>query len=267
MLALLSPAKKLAFDGPLPTPNATDPELIADTAVVAALARALSTEALAAAMDLSDDLASLTWQRFQDFTVDPGGRPALFTFAGDVYQGLDAGSLSADAALWAQDRVRILSGLYGVLRPLDRIRAYRLEMGTKLANPRGKDLVTFWRAGITDALARAVADHADRTVLNLASDEYFAAVDTQRLGARVVTPVFQDVKDGKARALFLFVKRARGRAVRWLVDQRADRAEALRDADLDGYRYDAEASGPDRWVFRRPQPPPMGPRRGGAKRE
>lgn len=227
--------------------------------MIAEVARGKSAAELAKLMDLSEDLATLTFERFQAFSLDPeGGRPALLAFNGDVYQGLDAYTLSAADLGWAQDRLRILSGLYGLLRPLDRMHPYRLEMGSKLANPRGKDLATFWRGVLAPELDRAVAGHPDPTLVNLASDEYFGAIDRKRLAARVVTPVFQDVKDGKARSLFLFVKRARGRAARWLIEHRADRADALKDAELEGYRFDREASEPDRWVFRRPQPPPMG---------
>jgi cytoplasmic iron level regulating protein YaaA (DUF328/UPF0246 family) len=133
-------------------------------------------------------------------------------------------------------------------------------MGTKLKNARGKDLCAFWRGVLASHIDAAVAGHADGHVLNLASDEYFSAVDASALRARVVTPVFQDVKDGKARSLFLFVKRARGATARWLIQQRADRVDALKDAVIDGYAFDAAASEGTRWVFRRDQPPPMGGR-------
>jgi hypothetical protein len=209
-------------------------------------------------MHLSDNLATSTWERFQQLSLAPeGGRPAALTFAGEVYQGLDAWSLSADDLAWAQDHLAILSGLYGLLRPLDRLQPYRLEMGTKLDNPRGKDLVSFWRAVVTRRVDALVAGHADPTVVNLASDEYFSAVDRKGLTARVVTPVFQDIKDGKARALFLFVKRARGAMARWIVEHRAERAEQLKEAAVHDYRFVPEASDDVRWVFRRPQPPPV----------
>src|SRR5262249_37877468 len=161
---------------------------------------------LATLMDLSEDLANLTHERFQAMDLDRDeGRPALLAFAGDVYQGLDAGSLSVADLKWAQDHVAVLSGLYGLLRPLDRIQPYRPEMGSKLANPRGKGLYAFWKPVLAAAIDAAAGEG---TVVNLASDEYFSAVDRKTLKATVVTPVFQDVKDGKARALFLFVKRA-----------------------------------------------------------
>ncbi|MEQ1569978.1 MAG: peroxide stress protein YaaA [Myxococcota bacterium] len=257
MLALLSPAKKLDFTRPLPSVDPTDPALGERSAAVLRAARGASTAELASLMDLSEDLARSTFERFRDHPgVPDGGRPALSVFAGDVYVGFDAGSLPADGWRWAQDHLAILSGLYGLLRPLDRIHPYRLEMGTKLANPYGKDLYAVWRPVLAEVVDRAVEGHPDGTVLNLASDEYASAIDLKRLRARVVTPVFQDVKDGRARAVFLFVKRARGAMARWLVDHQADRPEAIKDAGVGGYTFDASASDADRWVFRRPQPPP-----------
>jgi uncharacterized protein len=227
--------------------------------VILERARGLDAAALAQKMHLSEALATSTWERFQQMSFAPdGGRPALLTFAGDVYQGLDAATLSAADLAWAQDHVAILSGLYGLLRPLDRMRAYRLEMGTKLENPRGKDLVSFWREVLTPRVDALVAGHPDPTVVNLASDEYFSALDKKRLRARVVTPVFQDVKDGNARALFLFVKRARGAMARWMIEHRVERAEELQGAEVLGYRFLPEASEGTRWVFRRPQPPAVG---------
>ncbi|MEZ4237637.1 MAG: peroxide stress protein YaaA [Myxococcota bacterium] len=252
----MSPAKKLDDAKPVPTDRITEPRFVDDAAVLLERARALTRADLTKLMHVSDALATSTFERFQAMSFAPeGGRQAVLTFAGEVYQGLDATTLGAADLDWAQDHVAILSGLYGLLRPLDRMRPYRLEMGTKLANPGGKDLVSFWRERITPAIDAAVAGHEDPTVVNLASDEYFSAIDRKRLQARVVTPVFQDVKAGKARSLFLFVKRARGAMTRWLVEQRVERAEALKEAEVLGYRFVAEASEGDRWVFRRPQPP------------
>jgi hypothetical protein len=257
VLALLSPAKKLDFASPLPEVRPTDPQLVDDLRLVLAAARKKSKAELAELMDLSDDLATSTFERFRDFEEE-GGRPAILAFAGDVYQGLRASTLSVQDLEWAQSRLAILSGLYGFLRPLDRIRPYRLEMGTKLANPRGKDLYAFWSGVLAPLIDRTVAEHSDPTVVNLASDEYFSAVDRKRLQAGVITPVFQDVKNGKARAVFLFVKRARGAMARWIVENRVERAADLRDAEIDGYRFVAEASDDARWVYRRDQPPPVG---------
>lgn len=266
ILALLSPAKKLDFERPLPDVAATDPELLDHTAVLLERARQLDEDALASLMHLSVDLATLTRERFRSFDLDPaGGRPAILAFTGEVYLGLNAIGLLPEDLLWAGDHLRILSGLYGLLRPLDRMHPYRLEMSTKLANPRGRDLYAFWRAELAPRIDAAVAGHADPTVVNLASDEYFSAVDRTRLAATVVTPVFQDLKDGTARSLFLYVKHARGALARWMVENRIERATDLRDAEIDGYRYDAHASEPDRWVFRRPCPPPIRQRRAASR--
>lgn len=261
ILALLSPAKKLDFERPVPTDTFTRPALIDDVRELLAVARRQSAADLKRLMDISDDLATLNHARFQVLDPEPAApdaRQALLAFAGDVYVGLDACSLSPDDLSWAQDHLAVLSGLYGYLRPLDLIQPYRLEMGTRLANPRGKDLYAFWKQRLADRVNAAVAGHADPTVVNLASDEYFSAVDTKRLTSRVVTPVFQDIKDGKARAVFLFVKRARGRMARWIVEHRIERAEDLKGFEEDGYRFVEDVSDAARWVFRRPQPPPVG---------
>ncbi len=257
MLALLSPAKKLHADPRAPHGIApTAPALREDARQLGATAKRRSRADWARLMDLSDDLAASTHERFQAFDADAVGTPALLTFAGDVYVGAAAHTWSADDLRWAQDHLAILSGLYGLLRPLDGIAPYRLEMGTRLENERGKDLYAFWRGRLAEEIDRRVAGHADETVVNLASDEYFSAVDPKRLRSKVVTPVFQDVKDGKARSLFLFVKRARGALARWMVERRAERASDLKEAEFDGYVYTPAASTADRWVFRRPQPPP-----------
>jgi cytoplasmic iron level regulating protein YaaA (DUF328/UPF0246 family) len=257
VLALLSPAKKLHLEPSVPAEiGPTVPALLADARALQAVAKDRTRADWARLMDLSDELAESTWARFQSFDAAGPGTPALLTFAGDVYVGAAAQEWSADDLRWAQDHLAILSGLYGLLRPLDGIAPYRLEMGTKLANPRGKDLYAWWKGSLAGEIDRRVAGHADPTVVNLASDEYFSAVDAKKLRAKVVTPVFQDVKDGKARSLFLFVKRARGGLARWMVQRRVERAEDLKQATFDGYVFNAEASTADRWVFRRPQPPP-----------
>ncbi len=259
MLALLSPAKKLVLDTPFVPEAATQSDFLADTRKLLPVVKKLSTGDLRSLMDISDDLATLNHDRFQamelPFTPE-NARPAALTFAGEVYTAFDAWSLPQADLDWAQDHVRILSGLYGMLRPLDLVQPYRLEMGTKLANPRGKDLYAFWRKSLTPELAKAVSGHADPTVINLASTEYSKAIDLKKLGVPVVTPVFQDVKDGKARTLFLFAKRARGWMARWMVEHRAETPEDLKRFDTGGYRFDPAASDATKWVFRRPQPPP-----------
>lgn len=261
MLTLLSPAKKL--DGrPVSTELApTEPALMDQTRTLMKTTRRLKKGDLADLMKLSDKLATLNHERFQSWeashTVD-NALPAVLTFAGDVYQGLDARSLDDEGLAWAQERLVILSGLYGVLRPLDLIQPYRLEMGTRLKTRRGASLYDFWSDRLAKALNAQLADHEDPTIVNLASNEYFSAVPRKALRHPVLDIRFQDVSDGKARTISFYAKRARGAMARWIVDNRIDRHEALKEAEIDGYRFDAKASAPRDWVFRRPKPPPKG---------
>ena len=256
MLVLLSPAKKLDF-APIKHPPATAPVLIEETARLAKTARQLSRAKIKAMMSLSDDLAQLNYERFQAFDVEKNadGFPAALAFAGDVYRGLEARTLKADDLKWAQEHLRILSGLYGVLRPLDAIQAYRLEMGTKLHTRRGESLYDFWGPRIAKSLKADLEGSKEPAILNLASDEYFKAVDLKALKAPVQTVKFQDVKDGKARSLFLFVKLARGLMARWVIENRVDRLEDVKSFNVEGYKFDPAASSEAAWVFKRPQPP------------
>lgn len=262
MLALLSPAKKLdptpltAMRKKLPL---TEPQFLADAASLAAAARKLSTAELAALMDLSDDLAELNRGRFKAWKKahvlgENDAKPAILAFNGDVYAGLDASTLKNPQLEWMNGHVFILSGLYGVLRPLDLMQPYRLEMGSKLSNKKGKDLYTFWGDKLAKTIDRALADHAPegRVVLNLASQEYFKAVSKKALKAPVIDFTFKELKDGKAVALMLFAKRARGMMARFMTTQRVDRPEGLKDFDLDDYRFDKAASTEREWVFTRP---------------
>jgi len=259
MLTLLSPAKKLDEATALPTPEHTQPAFLDDTRELLSITRELSADDLSSLMKISDNLATLNHERFQSFELpltSDNARPAALTFAGEVYTALDAWSLSEPDLQWAQSHVRILSGLFGILKPLDLIQPYRLEMGTRLANPRGRNLYDFWRDTLTPALAEEVAAQAVPGIVNLASNEYSKAVRLQRLDVPVITPKFQDVKEGKARTLFLFAKRARGWMTRWIIEERVDSVDALKEFTGGGYRYEPEHSTDDTLVFRRPQPPP-----------
>jgi len=257
MLLVLSPAKSLDFTPPPANLPLTTPALKADIAELAKVARRLKTSELKRLMSLSDDLAELAHARFQAF--DPAcedGLQAAIAFAGDVYRGLDARTLDRKAMSWAQDRVRILSGLYGVLRPLDALQPYRLEMGARLRNPRGGSLYDFWGERITQALNAVAEGHADPTVVNLASQEYFGAVRVADLAAPLVTCHFQETRpDGPPRVLSFHAKRARGLMARFAIDRRIDRAEQLKSFDTGGYAFQPEASTDADWVFSRPQPP------------
>lgn len=261
MLALLSPAKKLdetALDTPL---DVTQPHFAADTQTLMKTTRTLRVQDLKSLMHISDNLAELNHARFQTWTPEHtqhNALPAALTFAGDVYQGLDARSLPAEDLEWAQDHVAILSGLYGLLRPLDLMQPYRLEMGSKLKNPRGKDLYAFWAERLAPRIDALTEGHADRTIVNLASNEYFSAVRVKDLESPVLQLSFQDVKDGRARTISFFAKRARGAMARWIIEHRPAHAEDLKAANPEGYAFDAEASTETRWVYRRQQPPPAG---------
>ena len=252
MLLLLSPAKRLDLSE-APAPRTTAPRFADATETLARSLRAKSAAEIAGLMGLSDDLAQLNRERFRAFGGQPT-QPAILAFAGDVYRGLDARSLDQDGLDAAQDRLRILSGLYGLLRPLDEIEPYRLEMGTKLRTRGAGDLYAYWGDRIGRMIDADLDGHAERVVVNLASNEYAKAA-LPHLTARTVTPVFREVKDGKARTLALFAKVARGRMARWVIDEGVATANDLRAFDRDGYAFDAAASTPDRLVFSRPQPP------------
>ncbi len=258
MLTLLSPAKKLNFDRPAPPLEITQPRLTDDTREIAAVAKKQSAADLKRLMHISDKLAELNAERFKAFDLDGrsnSAAPAGLTFDGDVYWGLDAKSMGEDTLAYAQDHLRILSGLYGVLRPMDAIQPYRLEMGTKMANPRGGSLYDFWGSHIAETLAQDVGSHGDGSIVNLASDEYFKAVDRETLKAPVISATFLNVKDGEARKPIYHVKFARGLMARWIMENRVDRADGLKDFNAEGYKFDAAASSEDQLVFTRPQPP------------
>jgi len=260
MLTVLSPAKKLNFDRPTPDLPTSTPALEKDIAVLTKQTRTLSAKRLGKLMDISDSLAELNYQRFQDFSLPFGplnSRPAAFAFAGDTYVGLDVEQLSAEDLDFAQSQLRILSGLYGLLRPMDLMQPYRLEMGTKLKNSRGKNLYEFWGSRITDQLNASLMDHEDKVVVNLASKEYFKSIQTRELKGRVITPVFLERKDGKSRTLFLFAKRARGMMARFAIQQRINQAEDLKAFSEGGYQFQPDRSDESRWVFERDQPPPV----------
>jgi cytoplasmic iron level regulating protein YaaA (DUF328/UPF0246 family) len=257
MLIVLSPAKALNFDAPPASAPLTTPEMTGHTAELAAVAKKLKAADLKRLMSLSDDLAKLSRDRFQAFEpASEEGLQAAFAFNGDVYQGLQARTLSKAELAWAQDHVRILSGLYGLLRPLDAIQPYRLEMGTRLKTKRGTNLYDFWGATIAETLNAAAMGHKDKTLVNCASEEYFGAVDRAALKLPVVTCRFLEEKDGEARMISFYAKRARGSLARWAVRNRVQRAVDLKGFDADGYRFVLEASSDETFTFARPQPAP-----------
>jgi cytoplasmic iron level regulating protein YaaA (DUF328/UPF0246 family) len=269
MLMLLSPAKAMNFDEASHAPKATKPALTKDIAEIAGVAKKLSKGDIKKLMGISDSLADLNYERFQAFKTGGrinGAKQAALTFAGDVYRGLDANTLEGDDLEYAQDRLRILSGLYGLLRPLDGIQPYRLEMGSRLKNPRGDNLHAFWGPVIAKELDKAVKSHDDKTIVCLASNEYAKAVDRKALKSPFVMFNFKEVKDGKARAMMIFVKQARGMMARWAIENRIEKAEDLKTFSAGGYKFSKPLSSDEEWVFTRPQPKPKQPKPKAAKK-
>ena len=255
MLFLLSPAKSLDYETPLdPQQPHTAPLFVKQSKELIALLRTQSPLQISALMSLSDKLAGLNVARYQAWSskaTPKNARQAVLAFDGDVYGGLDARSLGGEDLAWSQDHVCILSGLYGVLRPLDLMQPYRLEMGTRLANAQGRDLYHFWGAQIADYLNTRLRSDISPVVINLASQEYFRAVDTQALKARVVECVFEDHKNDQYKIISFFAKRARGLMARFAVTHQLVQPEQLRAFDVDGYAWSAAHSTPERMVFRR----------------
>ncbi len=257
MLIVVSPAKALDFESPLPTRKFSEPEMLDRSGELVTLMRRKSPDDLSRMMSISPALGELNFERFQDWEppfTPANARPAVLAFAGDTYIGLDApATFDERDYTQAQKVLRILSGLYGVLRPLDLIQPYRLEMGTKLATSRGKDLYGFWGDEITDRLNTDLADSPGADVLvNLASNEYFGSVQPERIDGRVVTPKFLDAKgDGEHKAVGFFAKRARGAMAGWIIRERVKSARALTGFDGLGYRYAPERSTRDEPVFMR----------------
>ena len=255
MLILLSPAKSLDLDTPLPDelPH-TLPQFRQEAAQLIEVLRPLAPQQVASLMHLSDALAALNVARYAAWSprfTAKNARPALLTFNGDVYEGLDARSLARSDLDWAQDHLAILSGLYGVLRPLDWMQPYRLEMGTRLATPAGANLYQFWGDRLAEHLNQRLAGDPAPVLLNLASQEYFKAVDRKALRPRVVECVFEDWKGGSWKIISFHAKRARGLMARHAIQQRARKPEDLRGFDAEGWAHDAAASSTDRMVFRR----------------
>jgi cytoplasmic iron level regulating protein YaaA (DUF328/UPF0246 family) len=256
MLILLSPAKKLDFSDRGHAPTATRPALMDRTKELSKTTAKLSASEIKSLMHLSDDLADLNRERFKAFDPDSTeGRPAAMAFNGEVYSGLDAPSLSAEDLQWAQQRLRILSGLYGALRPLDTIQPYRLEMGTRLKTPKGGNLYDFWGEDIADLLKSDLEGHPSKTVINLASNEYSKAAKLKSLGVPVISVDFKEEKDGQLRALMVYAKKARGLMARWIIENRIEDPKKLPEFSVDGYRFDADGSTESTLLFTRPQPP------------
>ncbi|MBD1391397.1 peroxide stress protein YaaA [Neiella sp. HB171785] len=254
MLVVVSPAKTLDFETPPTTSTFSQPSLLTHSAELIESCRQLSPAEIAKLMKISDKLAGLNAARFAewqpDFSLD-NAKQAVLAFKGDVYTGLDAASLDDAGLAFAQQHLRILSGLYGVLRPLDLMMAYRLEMGTKLANPRGANLYAFWGDIVTDEVNRALSEQGDDVLVNLASNEYFKAVKPKQLQGQVITPVFKDCKNGQYKIISFYAKKARGLMTRYIIDNQLSDVEQLKGFDTDGYYFSEQQSTADQLVFLR----------------
>ncbi len=254
MLVVISPAKSLDYETPFKTRKFTQAEFLDDSSELIKQLRQFSPAQVSSLMSISPTLGELNQERFnnwqQPFDTD-NARQALFAFKGDVYIGLDAYSLTSEDIRFAQDHLRILSGLYGLLRPLDLIQAYRLEMGTSLKNARGNTLYDFWGEKITEALNAQLAGKNNAVLVNLASNEYFRAVKPKQLAAEVISPVFKDYKNGQYKIISFFAKKARGLMSAYIIKNRLKKAEDLLRFDSDGYQYSEKDSKPGAPVFLR----------------
>lgn len=254
MLHLISPAKTLDFETPPKTAIFTQPQFLNHSQELIADLRQLTSPEVSRLMSISEKLGELNAQRFLEwqtpFTLN-NAKQALLAFKGDVYTGMEAEKFSKGNFTFAQQHLRILSGLYGLLRPLDLIQPYRLEMGTGFANARGKNLYHFWGDIITDQLNQELETQKERVLVNLASHEYWSAVNTKKLDAEVITPVFKDNKNGQYKIISFFAKKARGMMSAYIIRNKLKKAEAIKGFDTAGYRYDERMSSPKEWVFLR----------------
>lgn len=254
MLIVVSPAKSLDYESPLPTEKRSKAVFLEEASELVGDLKELSPEDLSRLMGISEQLGELNFERFQEWSLPfrkSNARQALFAFKGDVYLGLDAYKFSEDDIGFAQDHLRILSGLYGVLRPLDLMQPYRLEMGTKFANEHGANLYKFWGDKISGRLNKQLGRLRTQTLVNLASNEYFKSVDLKALKANVVTPVFKDWKNGKYKIISFFAKKARGRMSAYVIQNRLSTPEELKGFDWDGYQYAPGEGAENELVFTR----------------
>ena len=257
MLAIISPAKKLKFETRDPMMVASQPVFPKDTNQLISVARKLTRADLRQMMKISDNLAELNYQRFQTFSKTPNEnetKQAVMAFAGDTYTGLEADTLTKKDLAFAQNNLLILSGLYGLLKPHDLIQPYRLEMGRKLKTKRGETIYAFWGDRIAMQLDEQPKGHKNPVIINLASNEYFKAAKTKALQARVINIVFKEQKNGEHKIIGLFAKRARGAMARYLIQNRIENPEQLKNFAQDGYKYRSAMSDNDHWVFTRKQP-------------
>ncbi|CAA0102910.1 Uncharacterised protein [Zhongshania aliphaticivorans] len=257
MLLLISPAKTLDFETPSHTEKFTQGDFLGRSQTLISQLQALSPDDISNLMKISPKLGELNHQRFMNWSqpfTKKNSKAAVLAFRGDVYTGLNADSFNDDDFAFAQQHLRILSGLYGLLRPLDLIQAYRLEMGTRFANKDGKNLYEFWDTSITKALNKQLSQIHSQVVINLASNEYFSAVKTKALNADIITPIFKDYKNDKYKIISFYAKKARGLMAAYIIQNRITEVEQLKAFDREGYYYSAEQSTAREWVFLRDAP-------------
>ena len=254
MLALISPAKTLDYETALPTDTYTQPRLLQQSQQLIDVCRKLSATEIASLMSVSEKIANLNVERFRDWNADfdfSNARQAMFAFKGDVYTGLDAYDLDDQEIDFAQQHLRMLSGLYGLLRPLDLMMPYRLEMGTKLNNTRGHNLYEFWGDIITDQINQDLANIDAKVLINLASDEYYKSVNEKKIQVEMIKPVFLDQKNGKYKVISFYAKKARGLMARYIIKNKLSQVEQLKAFNSDGYYFDTESSSDKELVFKR----------------
>ena len=254
MLALVSPAKTLDYESALPTDTYTLPRLLEHSQELIDVSRKLTAADLSSLMSVSEKIAKLNVERFNDWQSElnfSNSRQALFAFKGDVYTGLDAYNLNEQHIEFAQNHLRMLSGLYGLLRPLDLMMPYRLEMGTKLQNPRGHNLYQFWGDRITSLINDDLEQANSELLVNIASDEYYKSVIERKIKAEIIKPVFLDQKNGKYKVISFYAKKARGLMARYIIENQLNKAEDLKSFNTDGYYFDAESSLKGELVFKR----------------
>lgn len=257
MIITLSPSKGQDFETPLSARRITRPQMLDDSLLLIKELRKYKTGQIRELMAVSENIAKLNVARYRAFSTpftEKNARPALFAFKGDVYRGIAVEEYSREDLDFAQDHLRMLSGLYGCLRPLDLIQPYRLEMKTKLKNPRGENLYQFWGDRLTECLNAELKNHKEPTLINLASNEYFKAVKPGLLGGRLLHIAFKEEKNGKARIIAVFAKRARGMMADYIIRNRLEESDAIKGFDREGYRYSAQDSDDKQWVFVRKQP-------------
>lgn len=260
MIITLSPSKGQDFESAAPTQTHTIPSQLSDSEVLVKQLKKLSKADISELMSISENLAELNYQRYQDFKMPftvQNAKQALFAFKGDVYSGINTASMNQADYEYAQNHLRILSGLYGCLKPLDLIQPYRLEMKTKLATKNAGNLYQFWGGSITDELNKSLKNQKEKVIINLASQEYWKSVKPKDLDGKIINVAFKENKDGKSRIIAIYAKKARGMMADFLIRNRVESIEGIKDFDYAGYKYDKNTSTDSQWVFSRQQPEPL----------